>query len=125
VVSALRREIPDAVAEGYAAGMHLLLRLPADVDEERYVKAAGRQGVAVLGTSPMYGTQPPHPGVVLGYGRASTASLEEASRRLAVALAAARGTGTHTGSTAGERPSSQRRPSTAVDYFVPSPEAGV
>jgi GntR family transcriptional regulator/MocR family aminotransferase len=117
IIQALRREIPDGQVEGYAAGMHLLLRLPPDVDEERYVAAAEARGVAVLGTSPMYGTQPPRPGVVIQYGRTSPTMLEEAARRLGAAGIAARRPTVSRPSARTRDAAAQRRASTAVDYF--------
>jgi len=117
IVHALRRELPDAVIEGYAAGLHLLVRLPPDVEEERYVAAAEAQGVALLGTLRMYGTLPPQPCVVIGYGRRSSTMLEEAARRLGAALAAVRQTKPPTRSARDGQAATQRRPSTAVDYF--------
>ncbi len=117
IIQALAREIPDAQVEGYAAGMHLLLRLPPDVDEERYVAAAEARGVAVLGTSPMYHTQPSHPGVVIQYGRTSPTMLEEAARRLGAAGIAARRTTVSRPSARTRDAAAQRRASTAVDYF--------
>jgi GntR family transcriptional regulator/MocR family aminotransferase len=117
VIEALRRETPDATVEGFTAGLHLLLRLPQDVDENRYIAAAEQKGVAVLGVSQMYGSLPPRPGVIIQYGRATPSMLEEAAKRLGAAVTAARNT-----QRAGLPPrkvdsSAQRRPSTAVDYF--------
>ncbi len=117
IIRALRRAIPDAEVEGYAAGLHLLLRLPPDVDEERYVAAAGAGGVAVLGTSPMYGTQPPRPGVVIQYGRTSPTMLEEAARRLGAAAIAARRPSASRPWEMTRDVAAQRKASTAVDYF--------
>jgi GntR family transcriptional regulator/MocR family aminotransferase len=117
IVDAIGREMPDAVAEGYSAGLHLLLRLPKNVDENAFVSAAAGRGVAVLGTSPMYGTSASRPGVVIAYGRTSPAMLEEAARRLAVAVAEASRATPLLGSARAERSVEQRRPSTAVDYF--------
>jgi GntR family transcriptional regulator/MocR family aminotransferase len=120
VIDALRREVPDARVEGYAAGLHLLLRLPDDVDEDRYVAAAQARGVAVLGTAQMYGTQPAQPGVVIQYGRVSPTMLQEAARRLgAAAVAANSASQRHPSRPLAKTPgaTAQRRPSTAVDYF--------
>ena len=117
IVDALRHEMPDAVAEGYAAGLHLLLRLLKNVDEDAFVAAAAARGVAVLGTSPMYGTKPPQPGVVIAYGRTSPAMLQEAARRLGVAVAEAGKATLLTRSPRAERSTEVWRPSTAVDYF--------
>jgi GntR family transcriptional regulator/MocR family aminotransferase len=117
VIEALRHEIPAAVVEGYAAGLHLLLRLPQDVDEDRYVAAAEAQGVAVLGVSQMYGTQPPRPGVIIQYGRTTPSMLEEAAKRLGAAINAARGNQRASRPLRLSNSAAQRRPSTAVDYF--------
>jgi len=117
IVDAIGREMPDAVAEGYSAGLHLLLRLPKNVDENAFVSAAAGRGVAVLGTSPMYGTSASRPGVVIAYGRTSPAMLEEAARRLAVAVTEASMATPLAGSPRAQRSAEQRRPSTAVDYF--------
>jgi len=117
IVDALEHEIPDTTAEGYTAGLHLLLRLPTTINEDTFVTAAARRGVAVLGTAPMYGTQPPQPGVVIAYGRTSPAMLAEAASRLGAAAAEASSATPPTGSTRAERSTDERRPSTAVDYF--------
>ncbi|MDQ3166074.1 MAG: PLP-dependent aminotransferase family protein [Actinomycetota bacterium] len=117
IVDALEREVPTAVAEGYAAGLHLLLRLPDDVGEEEYVAAAEAQGVAVLGTASMYGTLPPRPGVVIGYGRTSPTMLDEAARRLGAAAEVMGQEQRSRSAREGQPAAPRRRPSTAVDYF--------
>ncbi len=118
IVDALQREIPDAVVEGYAAGLHLLLLLPSDVDEEAYVAAAEAVGVAVLGTSPMYGTLAPRQGILIGYGRTTPSMLNEAAARLGAAVTAVRQAPSPAGPPVGtSRPTKRRRSSTAVDYF--------
>ena len=117
VVEALRREIPGADVQGFAAGLHLLLRLPAHVDEDRYVAEAQARGVAVLGTSRMYGTQPAQPGVVIQYGRVSATMLAEAARRLGAAASASRTDPSLPRQANKPEASAERRPSTAVDYF--------
>jgi len=117
IVDALGREVRDAVVEGYSAGLHLLLRLPASVDEKEYIAAAEAHGVALLGTSPMYGAQPPRPAVVIAYGRASPTQLDEAGRRLGAAMAALGEAADRRRTVRGEHANERRRPSTAVDYF--------
>jgi GntR family transcriptional regulator/MocR family aminotransferase len=117
VVAALRREIPGADVQGLAAGLHLIMRLPAHVDEDRYVAEAQARGVAVLGTSRMYGTQPAQPGVVIQYGRASASMLAEAARRLGAAASASRTDPSLPHQAKRPEAPAQRRPSTAVDYF--------
>lgn len=115
-VHALQHELRDAVIEGYAAGLHLLVRLPPDIAEESYVAAAADLGVAVLGTSPMYGKQPAQQGFLVGYGRTSPAMLEEAASRLGAAMAAVRQSHSISASREG-RQVTRRRGSTGVDYF--------
>lgn len=115
-VHALQHELRDAVIEGYAAGLHLLVRLPPDIAEESYVAAAADLGVAVLGTSPMYGKQPARQGFLVGYGRTSPAMLEEAASRLGVAMAAVRQSQGSSASREG-RQVARRRGTTGVDYF--------
>jgi GntR family transcriptional regulator/MocR family aminotransferase len=117
VIEALRREIPDAVVEGYAAGLHLMLRLPKHVDEARYIAAAEEHGVAVLGVSQMYGAQPPRPGVIIQYGRTTPSMLEEAAKRLGAAVTAVRNAQWVSRPPRQGDPATQRRPSTAADYF--------
>jgi GntR family transcriptional regulator/MocR family aminotransferase len=117
VIEVLRREIPDATVEGFTAGLHLLLRLPHDVDEARYIAAAEQEGVAVLGVSQMYGTLPSQPGVIIQYGRATPSMLQEAAKRLGAAVKAARSTQRVELLPRKVNPTAQRRPSTAVDYF--------
>jgi GntR family transcriptional regulator/MocR family aminotransferase len=117
IIGALRQAIPDAEVEGYAAGLHMLLRLPPEVDEELYVAAAEARGVSVLGTSAMYGTQTSRPGVVIQYGRTTPSMLEEAARRLGAAAIAARRPSTARPSVTTRDAAAQRKASTAVDYF--------
>lgn len=68
LVSALGSELPQVPVLGAAAGLHLVLPLPADVDEGAVVAGLAARGVAVsaLGSYSRSGTGA---GLVLGYGR--------------------------------------------------------
>jgi GntR family transcriptional regulator / MocR family aminotransferase len=52
-----------------AAGLHVVVRLPDDADEQAVSAALAEQGVNVLPLSGYChaGTAPPYPGLVLGY----------------------------------------------------------
>lgn len=113
LVGALGRDLPSWPIQGQAAGLHVLVRLPRDVDEAALVDTALDTGVAVQGTAAMYGSLPPVAGLVIGYARAPIGRLDEGVRRLAAAAAAvARGRG---GSSRGA-PARRPRGSTALDY---------
>ncbi|HXB49307.1 MAG TPA: PLP-dependent aminotransferase family protein [Streptosporangiaceae bacterium] len=49
LVSELRRQVPDASVTGIAAGLHVLVRLPADVAEEDVIARAAARGLALEG----------------------------------------------------------------------------
>lgn len=89
---ALERELPEAEALGVAAGLHLTLRLPADVDVALLLRRAWQRGIAlhggVVGETPGVAEgMPDHPlaGPVLliGFGNLPDPSVERAARELA------------------------------------------
>lgn len=67
VLAALAEQLPRARVHGVAAGLHVLVELPARTDEAATVLAARREGVAVYGLSLYCAGPPPFPGLVLGY----------------------------------------------------------
>ncbi|MFY1654220.1 PLP-dependent aminotransferase family protein [Solwaraspora sp. WMMB762] len=86
LIGAIRRHLPQARVSGVAAGLHLVLELPAGVDDTALAAAATRVGLgpvplsaARLGPSPPAG----RPGLVLGYAAHSPDELESAVRTLA------------------------------------------
>ena len=126
LVSAVACELPGWRTTGVAAGLHLLLDLPAGVDEEELVGRAAEQGLLVQGTRGMYGSLPPRPGLVLSYARGPATLLHEGMRRLAGAAQLA-GAGELPGGPAPRR--GRLVPATAEDYFwtvgtSPSPGPG-
>lgn len=115
LVTALHRELPDWEVSGQAGGLHLMVRLPAGLEEEQVCTAAATRGLAVQGTRAMYGALPAPDGLLVSFARATPGVLTEAVQRLADAALAAAGTGERTGSVAAAV--REVRPATALDYF--------
>jgi GntR family transcriptional regulator/MocR family aminotransferase len=84
---ALLAGLPGLRAEGAAAGLHVLVQLPAGASEAEVVAAAAARDVAVepLGPHDMSGGR--GPALILGYSRLSEPALAEAAKRLRAALA--------------------------------------
>lgn len=80
-VAAIERYLPDCRVEGIAAGLHLLVRLPAHLDDRELAGRAAAAGIEVLALSALSSTPGP-PGLVIGYGPHSPQRLAEALRRL-------------------------------------------
>jgi GntR family transcriptional regulator/MocR family aminotransferase len=90
LVAALARALPEARIEGAAAGVHLVLALPAALEPLRLRRAAAAHGVVVedIGAR-LRGQAGGAPGptrLVLGYGRVPTAGVDAAVAGLAAAL---------------------------------------
>jgi GntR family transcriptional regulator/MocR family aminotransferase len=87
LVAALARELPECRAEGVAAGLHLLLRLPPGTDEAAAVAALGQRRVRIRGlASYRLRPRPDDPALVLGYGRIATAAIDATVRRMSAIL---------------------------------------
>jgi GntR family transcriptional regulator/MocR family aminotransferase len=83
LVTALREHLGDLVAIGPAdAGIHLLARLPAGVDDVALVAEAHHQGIACMPLSPHY-QGAAQPGLLLGFGGMPEERLAEGVRLLA------------------------------------------
>ncbi|MGZ4280249.1 MAG: aminotransferase-like domain-containing protein, partial [Solirubrobacteraceae bacterium] len=87
LVDALARHLPDVRPRGAAAGLHLLVDLPVDVDEGAVVAAAGGRGVG-LDSLAVHTARPHPPAVILGYGRIAEPAIEPGVRALAAAVQA-------------------------------------
>jgi GntR family transcriptional regulator/MocR family aminotransferase len=83
LLTALARELPDAVVHGAAAGLYLVLHLPAEHDEQRVLTAARRRGIALEGLGDST------PALVVGYANLTEASIAPAVRTLAESIRAA------------------------------------
>ncbi|MEV3920750.1 PLP-dependent aminotransferase family protein [Actinomadura coerulea] len=83
MLEALDKYLPALETAGIAAGLHLLVRLPEEIDEGRLVSEAGRRGVKVYGLGRYDHGTSERRGLVLGYARATATSIEEGVRILA------------------------------------------
>ena len=92
LLGALARHLPDARPDGVAAGLHVMVSLPAGTDEQRVVGAAGAAGVAVepLAQSRVRPRTGRPAGLVLGYGSLSPTQADEGVAALAGAVRAGR-----------------------------------
>ena len=89
--ASLAEHLPGATAEGVEAGLHLLVRLPADADEAELVAAARRLGVRVAGLADYHhDVDADGPGLVIGYGKAPEHQIASGVARLAAAYRATR-----------------------------------
>ncbi|MCT1366944.1 MocR-like pyridoxine biosynthesis transcription factor PdxR [Kocuria sp. HSID16901] len=69
---------PETTVRPMDGGLHAVLELPADADEQALVDAARRQGVAVSGLSGYWNHGGKRPGLVVGFGGLSEARLHRA-----------------------------------------------
>ncbi|GAA4074488.1 PLP-dependent aminotransferase family protein [Streptomyces shaanxiensis] len=83
LVRALARHLPDAPVSGVAAGLHLLLRLPATVDPAAVVTAAAGRSLRVADLAAYHATEDhADHGLVLGYGNLADGVVDDAVRLL-------------------------------------------
>ncbi len=88
MVAALQSHLPLLRFHGIDAGLHLMIELTRDVDEQAVVEAAARRSIRVYGAG-AYRAKPlaSPPGLVLGYGGLPEETIGEAARQLAAVLA--------------------------------------
>ncbi|MET8836840.1 PLP-dependent aminotransferase family protein [Micromonospora sp. NPDC004540] len=85
MIRAVRAHLPGAVVHGAAAGLHLLVTLPGEVDDTALAAAALRRGVKVQPLS-WHGQRPQPPGLVLGYAANPPTDIDRALATVATAL---------------------------------------
>jgi GntR family transcriptional regulator/MocR family aminotransferase len=87
LLDALARQLPGYPIEGAAAGLHLVLRLPAGTETSRVTTGAARHGLLVADLD-RFRIQPDtrHPGLVLGYGNLADSAVVAAVSVLAATL---------------------------------------
>ena len=89
IVRALAEHLPDGRVRGVAAGLHVLLQLPAGTDAAAVVRRAAAAGVRVANLDTYrFLDRPEAPGLVLGYGNLADHQVDEAVARLAAAVRA-------------------------------------
>ena len=67
---------------GASAGLHVLVHLPPDSDEDAIVRAAGEIGVGLSGATATYAAAP-RPGLVFGYATVREHEVEPALELIA------------------------------------------
>jgi GntR family transcriptional regulator / MocR family aminotransferase len=85
LVAALARQLPNCPPGGVAAGLHLVVHLPAEVDEGAVLADARARGVGLYGLSE-HRIEPGPPALLLGYGRIAEPAIEAGVRVLADSL---------------------------------------
>ncbi|MGG5258413.1 PLP-dependent aminotransferase family protein [Phycicoccus avicenniae] len=86
LVTAVAEHLPGATLEGVDAGLHVVLRLPDDVDDHEVADRCHAAGVAVSPLS-AYAVRTSVRGLVLCYAGLPETAADDAVRRLARALA--------------------------------------
>jgi GntR family transcriptional regulator / MocR family aminotransferase len=92
LVAALERHMPGTAVDGIAAGLAAVIRPPEPVDEAALMQAAAARSVGVYPLGWRY-VRPRHEGgaMILGYATLPEPAIREGVRRLAAAVAEARG----------------------------------
>jgi GntR family transcriptional regulator/MocR family aminotransferase len=79
LAGALAAQLPDLPVVGASAGLHVVIELPEDSDDEAVADRARHGGMGVRSLSHYrLRRKPAQPGLVLGYGRLSPASIPDA-----------------------------------------------
>ena len=87
LVAAIERVFgADAEIVGDRAGMHLVVTLPAGVDDREVAIRAARRGISVIPLSSCYAGRRPRRGLLVGYGATPVPEIEGAVGQLAACL---------------------------------------
>jgi GntR family transcriptional regulator / MocR family aminotransferase len=86
LLAALAAHLRELPVEGVAAGMHVLLRLPAGLDDGALASRAEERGIRVIPLSRYAHSASTGSGLVLGYGRIHEDALDTAVAALAEAV---------------------------------------
>ncbi|MCM3150594.1 GntR family transcriptional regulator [Priestia megaterium] len=85
LLAALQKEFNENITiSGELAGLHILVRVHNDMNEQQLINAARKQDVSVYGTSRYWLTEVPKqkPHILLGFGSLRREEIEEGIRRL-------------------------------------------
>jgi len=83
LLAALEQQLGDWTVTGAAAGLHVWLQPPGEIDAAALVARAAARGVAVDATAATSGQPAPLTGLVLSYARLDAGHATEAVARLA------------------------------------------
>ena len=86
LMMALRTRLPQLRVSGIAAGLHLMLELPPDADEQAIVASAAELSVAVTSVASFRARSKRRPALLLAYGRIEDALISEGVERIASVL---------------------------------------
>jgi GntR family transcriptional regulator/MocR family aminotransferase len=87
LVGALAREVPSVQVTGIAAGLHVLVRLPAGQSEDDVVARAAQRGLALQGLASFRaGAQQLGPALIVGYATPPGHAFSSAVARLCAVL---------------------------------------
>jgi GntR family transcriptional regulator/MocR family aminotransferase len=86
LIAALATDLPELEPEGIAAGVHLLLRLPAGVDDAAVARDAGAERIRVPPLSAFRVAPADAGGLVVGYGLLHEDAVTAATRSLAAVV---------------------------------------
>ena len=89
LLETLARHCPAVMPLAAPGGLHLVLLLPATLDEAGVVRAARARGLAVSPMAAYYNDAPGQSGLVVGFAATPSARMAEAARSLAAAIRAA------------------------------------
>ncbi len=87
LIAALEQRLPAERVQGVAAGLHVLIRLPDEVDDVAVAATAAERGIGVRPLSMMSLVPEAPPGLLLGYGRLGPERIDAAVTALAECLA--------------------------------------
>jgi GntR family transcriptional regulator / MocR family aminotransferase len=85
LVAALAAELPGSRPAGVAAGLHLVVHLPPDTDEQAVLQRARERGLGLSGLSE-HRLEPGPPALLLGYGRIAEPAIAAGIAELAAAV---------------------------------------
>jgi GntR family transcriptional regulator/MocR family aminotransferase len=85
LVGALARRLPACPPAGVAAGLHLVVHLPAGADEAAAVERARSRGIGLYGLAEHSIERGP-PALLLGYGRIAEPAIDRGIAELAAAI---------------------------------------
>jgi len=88
LLAALARNLPGLEVVGDGAGLHVLLRLPAGVDDVAVTRSASERRIRVHPLSSFYVGAPRANGLVIGYGRLHESTAMAVVRELAAIVRA-------------------------------------